>query len=91
VLWAERIPVSDDARAMSDGRPALEHALGDGEDFELAFAVAAEDGRRLVEEQRVPGITLAAVGECVAERGLWLEEAGQRRELAALGWVHEMD
>jgi thiamine-monophosphate kinase len=91
VLHAERIPVSADARAMNDGRPALEHALGDGEDFELAFAVSAEEGRRLVAEQLVPGVTLAAVGECVAERGLWLEEAGQRRPLAALGWEHEMD
>jgi thiamine-monophosphate kinase len=83
--------VSEDAKAMNDGRPALLHALGDGEDFELAFAVAPEDGRRLVEEQLVRGITLSVVGECVAERGLWLEEGGQRRQLAALGWVHEMD
>jgi thiamine-monophosphate kinase len=91
VLWAEQIPLSDDARALSDMRSAVEHALGDGEDFELAFAVSADDGRRLVEEQLVPGITVAAVGECVADRGLWLQEGGQRRELAALGWEHEMD
>ncbi len=89
VLWAERIPVSDAVRALGDGR-VLEHALGDGEDFELVFAVSPEDGRRLVDEQLVPGVTLAAVGECVAERGLWLEEGGARRELAALGWEHEM-
>ncbi len=91
VLWAERIPVSEDARAMDDDRSPLEHALGDGEDFELVFAVAAENARRLLSEQLVPGITLSAVGQCLEQPGLWLEEAGQRRQLAALGWVHEMD
>jgi thiamine-monophosphate kinase len=91
VLWAERIPACAAARAPGDGRAPLEHALGDGEDFELAFAVSAEDGRRLVGEQLVPGVTLSAVGVCVEERGLWLEEAGTRRPLDALGWVHEMN
>jgi thiamine-monophosphate kinase len=90
VLWAEGVPISDAARAMKDGKSPLEHALGDGEDFELAFAVRPDEGERLVREQPVPGVTLAKVGECVAARGLWLEEKGQRREIAALGWVHEM-
>src|SRR5262249_10341544 len=49
VLWAEKVPMSDEARALSDGRSPLEHALSDGEDFELLFAVAPEDGRRLAE------------------------------------------
>src|SRR4051794_14257091 len=33
VLWAERVPISDAARDMNDGKSPLEHALGDGEDF----------------------------------------------------------
>src|SRR4051794_30722147 len=65
VLVAESIPVSAAARVMADGRSALEHALGDGEDFELAFAVSPEDGERLVRTQPVAGITLARVGEFV--------------------------
>jgi thiamine-monophosphate kinase len=90
VLWAEAIPVSDAAREINDGRPPLEHALGDGEDFELVFAVGDDDARRLLETQPVPGVTLAAVGECV-ESGLWLEEAGHRRPLEARGYVHELE
>jgi thiamine-monophosphate kinase len=90
VLRAESVPVSDDARRMDDGRSPLEHALGDGEDFELVFAVGPEDARALLRAQPVPGVTLAAVGECV-ERGLWLEEAGARRPLAPAGWVHALD
>ena len=89
VLRAEAIPISDAARAMVDGCSPLEHALSDGEDFELAFAVSPADGARLVREQPVAGITLSAVGEFVAD-GYWLEEGGTRRPLEPKGWVHEM-
>jgi thiamine-monophosphate kinase len=89
VLWAKAIPISDDARQLGDARSPLEHALGDGEDFELVFAVSAADGERLVREQPVGGVTLTAIGEVVPE-GLWLEEDGARRPLAALGWEHEL-
>ncbi len=38
------LPVSDAAKALakSDGKPVLEHALQDGEDYELLFAVSAD-------------------------------------------------
>ncbi len=89
VLWAERIPITDAARQMADKRLPLEHALGDGEDFELVFAVSAAEAQRLAATQPVAGITLTPIGECVAE-GLWLEENGQRRPLPPLGYVHEL-
>jgi thiamine-monophosphate kinase len=90
VLWAEAIPISEAARRMADDRTPLMHALGDGEDFELVFAVDRAEGERLVRDQPVAGITLTAIGECVAD-GLWLDEAGQRRPLSALGWVHALE
>jgi thiamine-monophosphate kinase len=90
VLRAEAIPITDDARSMGDGRSPLEHALSDGEDFELAFAVSPAAGRRLLEEQPVPGVALAHVGECVAD-GYWLEEAGARRPLEPRGYVHPLE
>jgi thiamine-monophosphate kinase len=90
VLRAEAIPISEAARTMNDGRPALEHALADGEDFELVFAVSPADGERLVRTQPVPGVTLCHIGECV-EAGLWLEEGGRRGVLLPKGYVHEMD
>lgn len=90
VLRAEAIPIRAAALLMNDGRSPLEHALGDGEDFELVFAVAPQDGAHLLETQPVPGVALAAIGTCV-EDGLWLEEAGQRRPLPPVGYVHEID
>jgi thiamine-monophosphate kinase len=86
VLVAESIPISDAARHMNDGRPPPEHALGDGEDFELAFAVSPADGARLLSAPPFAG--LARVGEFV-DAGLWLEESGTRRALAPHGWAHE--
>jgi thiamine-monophosphate kinase len=73
---------------MRDNHSALEHALGDGEDFELLFAVSPEDGRKLLEAQPVPGIILTHVGECIAEPGLFLEEGGKRSVLKPMGYVH---
>jgi thiamine-monophosphate kinase len=89
VLVAEAIPVSEAARELSrtSGKSPLQHALGDGEDFELAFAVAPEDGERLLRELPIPGLT--KIGECVRS-GLWLEEQGVRRPLTPTGWVHEL-
>jgi thiamine-monophosphate kinase len=90
VLRAEAIPLTAEAGQMTDGRPALEHALNDGEDFELVFAVTPEDARRLLHEQPVPGISLTVIGECV-EQGLWLEQGGQRRPLEPGGYEHALD
>jgi thiamine-monophosphate kinase len=90
VLRAEAVPISDAAWTMNDGRSPLEHALGDGEDFELVFAVAPADGEQLLRTQPVPGVTLHHIGECV-EAGLWLEEGGRRRALPPTGYVHALE
>jgi thiamine-monophosphate kinase len=88
VLHAEAIPIAAGAREINDGRPPLVHALGDGEDFELAFAVAPVDGERLLRTQPIAGITLCHVGEFTADAGLMLIEGGQARPLDPMGYVH---
>ena len=88
-LQADAIPIADDARRMNDVLPPLDHALGDGEDFELILAVSPDDGRRLIEAQPAAGIILVKIGECVAE-GLWLERDGRREVLEPKGYVHEL-
>jgi thiamine-monophosphate kinase len=76
-LHAAWVPITEAAQRMNDGLSALDHALGDGEDFELAFAVSPSDGQRLLDEQPVAGATLRRVGEFV-ESGLWLDDSGLR-------------
>lgn len=89
VLRAETIPVADAAFRLNDSHSPLDHALGDGEDFELVFAVSPPDARRLLADQPLPGVPLTAIGECV-DHGLWLEENGVRRPLPPKGYVHEL-
>jgi thiamine-monophosphate kinase len=89
LLHADAIPIADAARAMGDERTPLEHALGDGEDFELVFAVAPADAETLLRQPPVAGLTV--IGECVAEGGLWLQENGPRRPLPPLGYVHTLE
>lgn len=88
VLFAERIPITAAARAMQGGRSALDHALSDGEDFELAFAVDAHTGERLLRTQPIAGVTLSHVGLFIPERALYLEEAGLRRQIEPRGFAH---
>jgi thiamine-monophosphate kinase len=88
ILVAERIPVSPAVHQIQDGRTPLEHALGDGEDFELVFAVAPDDGRRLLERQPIPGLTLAWIGEVAAAAGLVLNDKGACRVLPPAGYAH---
>jgi thiamine-monophosphate kinase len=92
VLFAEAIPLTDAARELEarDGRPALEHALSDGEDFELVFTVSRADGERLLREQPVPGITLARIGEMMAD-GYWLEREEKREALVPRGYEHRLN
>jgi thiamine-monophosphate kinase len=89
VLVAEAIPVSPVAVELSrsTGKSPLQHALGDGEDFELVFTVSPAEGEKLLGEPPVPG--LVKIGECV-EAGLWLEAGGSRMPLDPVGWVHAL-
>jgi thiamine-monophosphate kinase len=91
VLESGEILISEAAGRMGDGLSPLEHALGDGEDFELVFAVAPAQGWELLWEQPLPGVPLRRIGKCVAEPGLWLEDERGRRALPPLGYVHRLE
>ncbi len=73
-----------DAEAMAkrDGRSPLEHALHDGEDFELLAACARTDD---VIETAASRWT--PIGRIV-ESGLWLVRNGRREPLEPRGWEH---
>jgi thiamine-monophosphate kinase len=87
-LHAERIPVSNAALSTSDGRTPLEHALADGEDFELCFAVSPADGERLMIDAPI-ALKLSHIGTITAERNCELVAAdGTRSPLARCGWEH---
>jgi thiamine-monophosphate kinase len=87
-LIADSIPVSDAARRSGDGKSPLEHALGDGEDFELLFTVSAADAHRISPLTLNCGVT--RIGEITAGSGCELVQSdGSRIALPPKGWSHQ--
>ncbi len=88
VLDAHRIPISPAAACANDGRTPLEHALGDGEDFELVFSVSPADGEKLLASSPC-GIAISRIGEIVSGRECRLRDAlGNFTPLPPTGWRH---
>jgi thiamine-monophosphate kinase len=94
-LELDRIPIAAAAHELAaqrgDGVTPLEHALGDGEDFELILAVSPAAAEQMLREQPLP-VQLACIGEFVPGAGLIAVEAsGRERPLAPRGFEHQLD
>jgi thiamine-monophosphate kinase len=91
VLDAAAIPIAPAARELSqrDGRSPLDHALADGEDFELIFTLAAAAAARLLTNPPA-GVAVYHIGEITAEprRALRLAD-GTFVSLSDRGWKHQ--
>ena len=88
VLHANSIPIAPAAMTLAsrDGSDALEHALHDGEDFELIFTMAEERFQHLEKVWNMK-TKLHVVGR-VVESGLWMERRGRREPLFPGGFDH---
>lgn len=90
VVRAASVPTSEAARRLAGEKSPLEHALGDGEDFELLFTLSAEDGRHLLADPPFE-TPLAHIGEITAERTCqFIDITGRISPLERLGWVHHI-
>jgi thiamine-monophosphate kinase len=88
VLDAEKIPIAPEAHALPNERSPLEHALGDGEDFELLFTVSSADGAKLLATPLFE-VPVWRIGEITAEPGLRLKDAqGNLTPAPDVGWKH---
>jgi len=89
------VPIHPDATRLA-GQPgatrnALEHALADGEDFELVLAMPEADARALVADPPA-GLAPVIIGAVEAGSGLVARDAtGARRPLEPRGFVHRFD
>lgn len=78
LIDALAVPMHADGAQMNDGRSRLEHALNDGEDYELCFTGEA-------------GISSAiCVGRVIRAPGVWIEIGGRRGRLPATGFEHRL-
>lgn len=95
MLFTDRVPISPDAYMLADrdcatdrNTAALQHALGDGQDFELLFAAPPDMAQRILREKPVD-CAVTHVGELIAELGLWQQDSGgTRRPMEPTGWRH---
>jgi thiamine-monophosphate kinase len=89
IIDAEAVPI---AEGRSDERSPLEHALSDGEDFELLFTTPPADGERLVNGQPLAdlGVRISRIGEITSEPGIRLRQAGVVSSLPRSGFVHRI-
>ncbi len=95
LIYMDRVPVSPDALELAkrDGADnlkaaALRHAMGDGQDFELLFAVRPESAQSILRDRPVE-CRVTHVGELIAEPGLWQRQGDSGRSpLEATGWRH---
>ncbi len=89
-LELDKIPISPVAHELSavDGKSPLQHALSDGEDFELLFTMPADEAHGLQREQPY-SCRVTAIGRVVEDHGVWqVQPNGQPTLMPVEGYVH---
>jgi len=90
-IMADAIPISENAKrlAKEDGRTPLDHALNDGEDFELLLAVEPVDAQDLLKQNPLKSARLTHIGRVVEGGGASLVAPdGSRAALKPGGYEH---
>ncbi len=88
IVDLDSVPLSGAATeaASNSGRSPVEHALADGEDFELLFAVAPDAFDSLA--SMVGEQNFLRCGVFTSRTGLWANEGGKIRQLPSTGYIH---
>jgi thiamine-monophosphate kinase len=89
----DRVPVAQAAEQLSnragDKLNPLEHALSDGEDFELIIAAPPAAAEQILADQPLQ-VPVTMIGEVVEQPGLWQRTSmGQLQWLEARGYEHQ--
>lgn len=95
-LLVDAVPLAAAAEALAakDGITAREHALTDGEDFELLLAIAATDWPLLHQAwlaSPFAATPLTKIGQFTPEPGLWTISKHGRQPLIPRGYLHRGD
>ncbi|QDU96096.1 thiamine-phosphate kinase [Lignipirellula cremea] len=89
-LDLEAIPISAAARELAarvGPSTALDHALADGEDFELIFTAPPRAAEQLLRDQPL-GVPVTRIGVMIARPGLWRRTPHGREALEPRGFEH---
>jgi thiamine-monophosphate kinase len=89
ILNASEIPIHEDVNQSLNHDQRLQHALCDGEDFELLLSVSPETGERLLSDGKRHGLKAMKIGECTKKKELVLSFGEKFISLPAGGWIHQ--
>lgn len=93
LLDLDAVPVSSAAQELSqrDGESPVQHALADGEDFELLLAVSPQEASKILADQPLP-VPVTRIGAVIAEPGLWQSDGKDSKQpLTPQGFQHGAD
>lgn len=84
----EAIPIHEDAvqLAAEDSASPLDHAWGDGEDFELILAVSPQEIETLLKSDF--GVPLTRIGTFTGRTGLWARRGSHLERMSPRGFIH---
>ena len=94
VIHGPSVPLTNAAKklALETGKSPLDHALGDGEDFELLIAMPEKSAQMLLAIQPLEGVLLHKIGYIIPE-GVWLDPGNgdEFEPLGPLGFDHTLE
>lgn len=89
IVDLDKVPIAPEALQLSgsSGKSGIEHALGDGEDFELLLAVDPNSFDQF--QQSLEGVCHPFIcGTFTSRTGLWSNSDGKIQQLSSTGYVH---
>jgi thiamine-monophosphate kinase len=89
IIYADSVPVSKAATkaAVKSGKTPLEHALSDGEDFELLFTMPPQEAQRLLTDKEF-GTKVSVIGG-ITGGGYVIQDAdGRVKKYKPEGYAH---
>ena len=88
VLQADAIPLHDDAETLAqrDSVSPIDHALHDGEDYELLFAAPQTDELNAV----IGKLGLYPIGVMTEDKSVSIDRGGSRYPLRPQSWEHRL-
>jgi thiamine-monophosphate kinase len=88
VIDASAIPIHPDAATLAEQtrKPPLDHALHDGEDYELLAAIEPLSGA----EKLAISLGMTRIGRLTADKELLIDTRGGKKPLEPRGWQHAL-
>ena len=89
IIESQKLPISEAARCLADrdGHSPIDHALNDGEDFELLFTINPHDFRSHPLPKELER-SLLVIGDITEEKALLICNGNSKVPLESLGFMH---